>query len=172
MRAMKRLMVLLALLAATSSPLRAQNAGGRILPALAGGVFGVAGGGYVALSVVVAQARGGNYLHDFQEMFGWRSLPVIAGGALGAGLGIYSPDRLRRAIIWGYGGWAVGGLLGAGIGKLVWAPPEGKWAGFAIGAGAGLVAAYLAGALTAPSGGDIGNAQATEVPIMIRIPVR
>jgi len=172
---MKRLVLLLALsaaIAATSSPLRAQNAGGRVLPAMIGGAAGLAGGGYVALSLVVAQARAGRYLHEYQELFGWQSLPVIAGGALGMGLGIYSPDRLRRAILWGFGGWAAGGVLGAGIGKLVWRPPEGKWAGAAIGAGAGLVIAYVTGALTAPAGGDIGNSQGAAVPVTIRIPVR
>jgi len=69
---MRRLVLMLAVAAATASPLRAQNAEDRVLPALAGGVAGVAGGGYVALSVVVAQARAGKYLHDFQELFGWR----------------------------------------------------------------------------------------------------
>jgi hypothetical protein len=121
------------------------------------------------VSVVVAQARAGNYLHDFQELFGWRSLPVIAGGALGTGLGIYSPERLERAILWGFGGMAVGGAVGLGVGQLMWRPPEGKWAGMAIGAGAGLVIAYLAGALTAGASEDIGRADAAAVPIVFRI---
>jgi len=168
---MKRLVLLLVLIAATSTPLRAQDAGGRVLPAVIGGVAGVAGGGYVALSLVVAQARAGTYIHDFKDMFGWRSAPVIAGGLLGTGLGIYSPDRLRRAIIWGYGGVVVGGAVGLGVGLLVWPPPEGKWAGAAIGAGAGLVIAYIAGALTAPASGDLGKSDAV-VPVMIRLPVR
>jgi len=169
---MRRLVLLLAVAAATASPLRAQNAEDRVLPALAGGVAGVAGGGYVALSVVVAQARAGNYLHDFQELFGWRSLPVIAGGAVGTGLGIYSPERLKRAILWGFGGMAVGGAVGLGVGQLAWRGPEGKWAGAAIGAGAGLVVAYIAGALTAGSSEDIGSADAAAVPIVFTVRTR
>lgn len=172
MRKPIRLVLLVTLLAAAASPLRAQSEGRRILPAVAGGVAGVAGGGYVALSVVVAQARAGNYLHDFQELFGWRSVPVIAGGALGAGLGFYSPHRLEQAIIWGFGGMAIGGAVGFGIGQLVWRPPEGKWAGAAIGAGAGLVVGYLTGALTARSGDELGSSEAAVVPVTIRLPLQ
>jgi len=97
---------------------------------------------------------------------------VIAGGAVGTGLGIYSPERLERAILWGFGGMAVGGAVGLGVGQLVWRGPEGKWAGAAIGAGAGLVVAYIAGALTAGSSEDIGSADAAAVPIVFTVRTR
>jgi hypothetical protein len=172
MRNARYLVLPVLLLAATAAPLRAQEEGRRILPAVVGGVVGVTGGGYVALSVVVAQARAGNYLHDFQELYGWRSVPVIAGGAIGTALGFYSPERLERAVIWGLGGMAAGVALGFGVGQLVWPAPEGKWAGAAIGAGAGLVVGYLTGALTAGSGDDLGSSEALVVPVTIRLPLQ
>lgn len=154
-------------------PVAAQNVEDRVLPVLVGGAAGVAGGGYVALSVVVLEARLGHYVHDFNDLFGWRSLPVIAGGAVGGALGAYSPERLKQAILYGFGGMAGGAALGYGVGLLIWSGPEGKWAGAAIGAGAGLVAGYLAGALTASGDEDIGSASVRSgVPLMIRIPVR
>jgi hypothetical protein len=152
-----QLLVAAAVTATAAAPVSAQRVEERVLPALVGGAAGVAGGGYVALSVVVAQARAGNYLHEFQELFGWRSLPVIAGGAMGTALGVYSPARLERAILWGFGGMAAGGALGLGVGQLIWRAPEGKWAGMAIGAGAGLALAYVAGAITATNSEDLGG---------------
>jgi hypothetical protein len=143
----------------------------RILPALAGGVLGIAGGGYVALSIIVAESRAGKYIHDAEDVFGWRSLPVIAGATIGTGLGIYSPDRLRRAVIFGLGGFAAGAAAGYGVGQLIWDGPEARWAGAAIGAGAGLAIAYVAGALTAPSDDDIGGSSESVVPIAIRLPL-
>lgn len=164
------------LLLAWAGGVRAQSVQDRILPGAVGGFAGVVGGGYVALSVVVAEARAGTYLHDFNELFGWRGLPVIAGGALGVGLGVYSPERLKQAILYGFGGMAIGGGVGAGLGQLIWTGPEGKWAGLAIGAGAGLVAGYLTGAITASSEDDIGGggggSARSGLPLMIRIPVR
>lgn len=161
---------LLLLLAA--APATGQKVEERILPVMIGGTAGVIGGGYVALSAIVLEARMGNYLHDFDELFGWRSIPVLAGGALGAGLGVYSPERLKQAIIYGYGGMAAGGLLGLGVGLLIWPQPEGRWAGAAIGAGFGLVVGYLTGAITASAEDDLGRASVQEgIPVVIRIPL-
>jgi hypothetical protein len=161
--------VLLAALLLGSGTLRAQD-GERLLTAAGGGMLGVAGGGYVALSIIVAESRAGRYIHDFDDVFGWRSLPVIAGGTLGTALGIYSPERLRRAVLFGFGGLAAGGVLGFGLGQLIWEGPEGKWAGAAIGAGAGLAIAYIVGALTASGDDDIGQGNIS-VPVLIRVPV-
>lgn len=161
--------VLLAALLLHPGALRAQDQG-RLLPALGGGVLGVAGGGYVALSIIVAESRAGRYIHDFDDVFGWRSLPVIAGGTLGTALGIYSPERLKRAVVFGFGGMAAGGVLGFGLGQLLWEGPEGKWAGAAIGAGAGLAIAYVVGAITASADEDIGQGNIS-VPLVIRLPV-
>lgn len=161
--------VLLVALLLSPGSLRAQD-GERLLTGVGGGMLGVAGGGYVALSIIVAESRAGRYIHDFDDVFGWRSLPVIAGGTLGTALGIYSPERLRRAVLFGFGGMAAGGVLGFGLGQLIWEGPEGKWAGAAIGAGAGLAIAYIAGALTASGDDDIGQGNIS-VPVLIRVPV-
>lgn len=160
------------LLLSAAAPAAGQDLEDRILPVMVGGTAGVIGGGYVALSVVVLEARMGRYMHDFNDLFGWRSLPVLAGGGLGAGLGLYSPERLKQAILWGYGGMAAGGLVGLGVGLLIWPQPEGKWAGAAIGAGVGLVAGYLTGAITASDEDDLGRSSAREgIPLVIRIPL-
>lgn len=151
----------------------AQNVEDRILPVMVGGAAGITGGGYVALSVVVLEARLGRYVHDFNDLFGWRSLPVIAGGAVGGALGAYSPERLKQAILYGFGGMAGGAAVGYGVGLLIWSGPEAKWAGAAIGAGVGLVAGYLTGAITASAEDDLGSSSAKSgVPLMIRIPIR
>jgi hypothetical protein len=171
-RNLERLALLAVIFTALASPLPAQDQERRILPAAIGGAAGVVGGGYVALAVVVTETRFGRYLHDYQDIFGWRSLPVIVGGGLGTALGYYSPERLKWAIIGGYIGMAAGGLIGLGVGQLAWRPPEGRWAGAAIGAGAGLVIGYLTGALTADSGDDLGNSEAAAIPLTIRIPLQ
>lgn len=142
---------------------------GRILPAAIGGVLGITGGGYVALSIIVAESRAGKYVQDFDDVFGWRSLPVIAGASLGTGLGIYSPERLRRAVLFGFGGMALGAGAGYVIGPLFWDEPEGKWAGAAIGAGAGLAIAYVVGALTASSEDDLGSSGNVVLPVAFRL---
>ncbi|HSJ13372.1 MAG TPA: glycine zipper 2TM domain-containing protein [Longimicrobiales bacterium] len=149
----------------------AQDDGFRVLPAAAGGVLGIMGGGYVALSIIVAEARAGKYIHDFDDVFGWRSLPAIAGASLGTGLGIYSPERLRRAVIMGFAGFGGGAMAGYVIGRLVWREPEGRWAGAAIGAGAGLAIGYVLGALTASGDDDITGSSGTSAPVLIRISV-
>jgi hypothetical protein len=160
--------VLLAALLLCPGMLRAQEE--RLLTAVGGGMLGVAGGGYVALSIIVAESRAGRYIHDFDDVFGWRSLPVIAGGTLGTALGVYSPERLKRAVLFGFGGMAAGGVLGFGLGQLIWEGPEGKWAGAAIGAGAGLAISYIVGAITASGDDDIGQGSIS-VPVVIRVPL-
>ena len=151
----------------------AQNAESRLLATAGGAVAGVAGGGYVALSVIVAEARVGKYVHDFKDILGWRSLPVIAGAAIGGGLGFYSPARLEGAIVYGFAGWVAGGIAGMGVGSALWRGAEGNWAGAAMGAGIGLVIGNVIGIFSPPyllvSEEEAGGAG---VPIMIRIPVR
>ena len=166
------LIVLLALPAAG----RAQNTQSRLLATAGGTVAGVAGGGYVALAVIVAEARAGRYLHDLTDVLGWRSLPVVAGAAAGGGLGFYSPERLEGAIVYGFAGWVAGGLAGMGIGSALWRGAEGNWAGAAIGAGVGLVIGNLIGVLYPPhllvnEEGDVRGGGAG-YPIMLSIPIR
>ena len=110
-----------------------------VLGGAAGGVAGVAAGGYLSLSIAVAEARAGRYLTGMDEFLGWRSAPVIIGGATGAAVGFFDPDRLERTAIYGSAGTLGGIGLGLLVGPAIWPEPEGKWAGAAIGAGVGLV---------------------------------
>lgn len=155
-------------------PAQAQVIEERLLAVPVGAVLGTAGGGYVALASIVAESRMGRYIHDVDDVLGWRSAPVITGAAVGAALGFYSPRRLEAAAVYGVAGLGIGAVVGLGIGSLVWDPPEGRWAGAAIGAGVGLLAGNSLGILRPygdPEGriGGITNVQAAGVPLMIRI---
>ena len=163
--------ILLALLA---RGVDAQDPRSRVLATAGGAVAGVAGGGYIALSVIVAEARVGRYVHDMKDILGWRSMPVIGGALLGGSLGFYSPERLQGAIVYGAAGWVVGGLAGMGVGSALWTGAEGNWAGAAMGAGVGLIIGNVIGILMPPEFvlGDLEEGESAGVPIMIRIPVR
>jgi hypothetical protein len=149
-------------------PLRAQEAETRIIPAAVGTVAGVAGGGYLALAVIVAEARVGRYIHDVEDVLGWRSAPVLIGAVTGGALGFYSPPRLAGAIAWGAAGMGAGAVIGWGAGTAFGRTPEARWAGAAIGAGLGLAAGNLVGALNPMSRDGDG----TGIPFFIVIPVR
>lgn len=154
-------------------PLLAQDAESRVLPGMLGGVAGIAGGGYVAIALIVAESRYGRYVHDFDDVLGWRSLPVLIGGATGASLGVYSPRRFESALLYGTAGLGLGAALGLGLGAIAWDPPEGRWAGATIGAGLGLVIGNIVG-IVAPRRGDNdddgGDAAAIVIPFSIRTP--
>src|SRR5687768_15691524 len=79
----RRAFVVVLLLLLPAPRVSAQDTGSRLLATAGGTVAGVAGGGYIALSVIVAEARAGRYLHDMKDVLGWRSLPVIGGGVGG-----------------------------------------------------------------------------------------
>jgi len=133
-----------------------------------GALTGMAGGAYMSVSIVVLESRFGRYVHDIDDVLGWRSLPAVSGVVIGGGLGAYSPDRLEASLIYGFGGLLAGGVLGAGVGTLVIEGPEGKWAGAAIGAGVGLAVGTIAGILY-PRSDDEDGAAAAGVPITFRI---
>ena len=116
-------------------PAEAQN----LLAGAAGGAAGVAAGGYLSLAVAVAEARAGRYLTSMEEFLGWRSAPVLIGGATGAAVGLFDPPRLQRTVIYGAGGTAAGLAIGLVLGPVFWDGPEARWAGGAIGAGVGMV---------------------------------
>lgn len=163
---------------AAPRPAAAQDDESRLLATAAGGALGIVGGGYIALSVIVAESRAGRYVHDMSDILGWRSVPVIAGAVIGGSLGAYSPRRLEAAVVYGAAGLGLGGLAGFGLGSIIWSPPEGGWAGAAIGAGVGLVVGNLIGALypyrdAEEDGNGVGAAggpRAAGIPIMVRIP--
>lgn len=153
----RRLRVCAALLGLTLflAPVRAagQEAENRILPAAIGAVMGAGGGGYIALAVIVAEARVGRYVHDIDDVLGWRSVPVVAGGLAGAALGFYDRDRLEAAVLYGAAGVGAGAAIGWGVGNLLSDTPEGRWAGAAIGAGLGMMAGNIYGILNPRNGG-------------------
>jgi hypothetical protein len=152
-------------------PAAAQN---RVLTTAIGALAGVGSGGYITLTLVVARAQLGHYIHDVDDLFGWQSAPVLVGGATGATLGFVDPGRLLRTAV----GGTAGGLLGVGVGIVVGPAiserPEAKWAGAAIGAGAGLALGSVIGILwPAPSnddgeGGEAGSRAAVPVGITLR----
>ena len=142
MRSIRRLALIVAcaLVAGSARPSDAQ-----VLTGLVGAVSGAASGGYITLSLVVARAQAGHYMHEFDELFGWTSFPVLIGAATGGSVGVLQPDRLWSGFVYGVGGAAAGTGIGLVLGSVLTERPEGKWAGAAIGAGAGLALGNLYG---------------------------
>ena len=171
-----RLCTALPLVLALCAPaaLEAQDPQSRALATTLGAAAGFAGGGYLTLTVIVAESRAGRYLHDVDDVLGWRSAPVLIGALAGAGLGFFSPERLQGAAVFGAAGLGVGALAGLAVGSAIWDPPEGRWAGAAIGAGVGLVIGNVIGVLNPLNlftEGEERTAETPGVPIAIRIPL-
>jgi hypothetical protein len=137
--------------------------------AILGGVAGAGSGGYIAISVIVAESRMGKYMHSWKDALGWRSSPVLIGGVTGAVVGATSPDRLLRTVGYGSIGTLAGTGIGVVVGKMVWEGPEAKWAGGAIGAGIGMAIGSSLG-LFLPMGKDDETSPGDQ-PAAARIPV-
>ncbi|HSL69225.1 MAG TPA: hypothetical protein VK864_03245 [Longimicrobiales bacterium] len=131
-----------ALLSGTAPVARAQ-----VLSTAVGTVAGTAAGGYVTLSIIVARAQTGHYLHEFSDVLGWTSTPVLIGAITGASVGFWWPDRLWSGFAFGAGGTAIGIPIGMVVGMALSDRPEAKWAGGAIGAGAGMAFGAIYGVL-------------------------
>ena len=149
-----------------------------VLPAIAGGVGGLAAGTFVAVGVVSAEARRGNYLYSLRDAFGWRSTPILLGTASGVALGLAGWDRLGRAGLGGLVGGVGGAMVGTAYGALRWREAEGRWAGGVIGGAAGLVLGVTIAALRdlgrdppdGPAARDpVVGAGARRIPIVVRI---
>jgi hypothetical protein len=150
----------------------ARAADAQILTGILGFGAGTAAGGYITLSIVVARAQTGHYLHDPRDLFGWTSLPVLAGGITGGALGVADPDRLWTGTLLGAAGTAVGAGVGGILGAVISERPEGKWAGAAIGAGAGMTLGFLIGAIwPQPDWIPREVRQLSVVPVTIRVPL-
>lgn len=173
MRALRRLLLAVALLLPVS--LHAQEPQSRAIATTLGGLAGIGAGGYLTVSVVVLEARFGRYVHDIDDVLGWRAAPVVVGALAGAGLGLYSPERLQGAVVYGAAGLGIGALAGITFGNSIWDPPEGRWAGAAIGAGLGLLVGNTIGILSPlnlfTEGEDTPAARTPGIPIVFRIPL-
>jgi hypothetical protein len=143
-----RRLLLAAFLATTFCVVRVPATEAQILSGAVGAVAGTAAGGYLSLSIIVARAQRGHYLHDFEEIFGWTSAPVLIGAATGTALGIASPPRLWTSVFFGTGGAILGVPIGMLAGTALSDRPEAKWAGGAIGAGVGMTLGFLFGVLS------------------------
>lgn len=175
MNYLRSLLLAVLLLAPTplTTSLTAQEPQSRAIATSLGVLAGAAGGGYLSVSVVVLEARFGRYIHDVDDILGWRSAPFLIGATAGGALGFYSPERLQGAVVYGAAGLGLGGLLGLAVGNEIWDPPEGRWAGAAIGAGLGLLVGNAVGVmnpLNLFTNPDDGTAvETTGVPIVFRI---
>lgn len=150
------------------------RADAQVLSGAVGAVGGIGAGGYVTLAVVVARAQYGHYLHDANDLLGWNSVPVLLGAATGTAVGVWDADRMVTGFIYGAGGALIGGSIGYLLGPMIWKRPEGKWAGGAIGAGAGMAAGYFLGVFIPQKGiapGFLGNSDKAVVPINVKITV-
>lgn len=167
-------LVALVMTLSSAATTHAQFKDTRLPYAVLGGLAGVAAGSVIGISLIVAESRYGRYVHDADDVTGWRSLPVTIGIATGTLLGIYSPHRLETSFYYGVAGMTVGAAAGLGLGSLIWEPPEGRWAGAAIGAGVGLTIGGVAGMLF-PLGGEDGlgtggaGQGAGGVPVVVRV---
>lgn len=153
----------------TSASSRAASA--QVLSGAFGAAAGTISGGYITLSIVVARAQTGHYLHEMQDIFGWNALPVLIGGTTGAALGYWDSDRLMTGFVYGSAGAVAGGVAGYLIGLKVSDRPEAKWAGGAIGAGAGMAIGSTLGVLMPKGRFNPFKKNETAVPIAIRIPL-
>ena len=150
------------------------RADAQVLSGAVGAVGGIGAGGYVTLAVVVARAQYGHYLHDANDLLGWNSVPVLLGAATGTAVGVWDADRMVTGFIYGAGGALVGGSIGYLLGPAIWKRPEGKWAGGAIGAGAGMAAGYFLGVFMPQKGiapGFLGNSDKAVIPINVKITI-
>ncbi|MGQ0562029.1 MAG: glycine zipper 2TM domain-containing protein [Gemmatimonadota bacterium] len=136
-----------------------------------GAIAGTLSGGYISLSIVVARAQAGHYLHEAQDLMDWKGLPVLIGASTGTALGIWDPDRLMTGFVYGSAGTLAGGTLGFIIGQQVSDRPEGKWAGGAIGAGLGMAIGSTLGVFVPNEKMNPFRKATTVVPLTIRIPL-
>lgn len=123
----------------------ARPAEAQVLSGLFGAGVGTAAGGYITLSIVVARAQAGHYLHDFDDLFDWKSLPIVIGAVAGTGVGVAQPERMFTGFIYGATGTVIGGTLGFLGGAALSRRPEAKWAFSAIGAGTGMAIGSMLG---------------------------
>lgn len=143
-----------------------KTAASQAVPAAYGAISGAAAGVLVTTGIFVAKARAGTYIYSLDDALAprWELVPTLAMPVGGVVIGLDDEQRLARAIAWGGAGFAVGGLLGYGIGDLFSDTDQGRWAGAIIGGAAGVLAGSIYGVLSYDSGkspGDPGDPTAS-----------
>jgi len=170
MRKLRKLslaMLVVVMLAGSSRAAQAQ-----LWTAALGGLAGTVSGGYITLSIVVARAQMGHYLHEPHDILDWKSLPVLIGGGTGAALGMWAPDRLGTGTVYGSAATIAGGTAGFIIGWAVSERPEGKWAGGAIGAGLGMAIGTSYGVLFPNKALDPTSGKSSKIVVPIGYTIR
>jgi len=141
---------------------------------MAGALAGTAGGGYVALAIVTAQALAGTYLYR-PDQADWQLTPIPIAAAAGAAIGASGWDRLGESSMYGGIGFAAGTALGALVGHAAGNDSEDTWSGAIIGGAAGLLVGVALGAATwepdAPSGPAGEPLRAVTPLLTLRLPV-
>lgn len=140
---------------------------------------GTAAGAYVTTGIFVARARTGSYIYSLEDALRprWELLPAVAMPIGGLLLGAEDGQRLASAVAWGGAGFAVGAVVGLGIGELLGETSQGRWAGFIIGSATGLLAGTIYGAATYEPNEAPGTRQGaamtrrTPAAITIRFPL-
>lgn len=156
------------LLALTAAGLgKPSTAASQAVPAAYGALSGAAAGVLVTTGIFVAKARAGSYIYSLDDALAprWELVPTLAMPVGGVLLGLDDEQRLARTIAWGGAGFAVGGLLGYGIGDLFSDTDQGKWAGAIIGGAAGVLAGSIYGVLSYDSGEGAAPLLSVRLPL-------
>lgn len=146
MRTFRVALLVVLLVGSLAGPAPAQAARRAVL----GAAVGVAGGGVVTLSAIVARARfQREYLDSADDLIHWQTIPMIAAPGAGVLFGLAGHEAHVGSIIGSTTGMAAGAAVGAGLGWLLSDQQEWPWAGAVIGAGVGLTIGGLVGGLRA-----------------------
>jgi len=96
--------------------------------------------GYLAFLASVEEV----YLHGWQELVGWRSLPALLAPVVAVQAAWrHEPHRFGRQLAMLGVGALSGALVGGALGALLASHPSGPWAGGLMGAGAGTLLGML-----------------------------
>lgn len=136
-----------------------ERADAQAVPASYGLLAGAAGGVLVTTGVFVAKARGGSFLYSLEDALAprWELIPAVAMPIGGFAMGLDDGQRLARSIAWGGGGFAIGALVGYGVGDLFGETSQARWAGAVIGSAAGLLSGSIVGAASYEADPRTGN---------------
>lgn len=154
---------------------RPARADGQVVPAAYGLLAGSAGGVLVTTGVFVAKARRGSFLYSLEDALAprWELIPAVTMPIGGLLMGLDDGQRLARSIAWGGAGFAVGALVGYGVGDLFGDTSQARWAGAVIGSAAGLLGGSIVGAVSYDEDAPTGAAGSPNAPAVtvLRLPL-